>query len=43
MGKIRQNGRESKKQAILTPKEKKAVRRAKKHVAEVAPIIPQSV
>ncbi|EXI90322.1 MAG: hypothetical protein AW11_01026 [Candidatus Accumulibacter regalis] len=39
MGKIRQGNKETKKQAALTPKEKKAVKQAEKHAAGVAPLI----
>lgn len=39
MGKIRQGNKEAKKQAALTPKEKKAVKQAEKHAAGVAPLI----
>ena len=41
MGKIRQSNKEGKKQPALTPKEKKAVKQAKKHASDVAPIIPR--
>jgi hypothetical protein len=40
MGKLRQSNKESKKHAALTPKEKKAAKRAKKHSGDVVPFIP---
>jgi hypothetical protein len=39
MGKIRQTNKESKKQPLLTPKEKKAAKRDKKHVGDAVPLI----
>ena len=39
MGKIRQGNKESKKQAALTPKEKKTAKQAEKLAAGVAPLI----
>ncbi|MEF8733790.1 MAG: hypothetical protein V5B40_18330 [Candidatus Accumulibacter meliphilus] len=39
MGKIRQNNKEAKKQAALTPKEKKAAKLAEKRAAGVAPLV----
>jgi hypothetical protein len=39
MGKIRQNNKEAKKQAALTPKEKKAAKQAEKQSAGVAPLV----
>ncbi len=39
MSKSQRIGREPKKQAQLTPKEKKAAKRAKKHSGDVAPLI----
>jgi hypothetical protein len=39
MSKLKQGNKESKKQAALTPKEKKAAKRAKKHVGDVVPFI----
>jgi hypothetical protein len=39
MSKSQQSNREAKKQAVLTPKEKKAVKRAKKHSGDFAPLI----
>ena len=39
MPKSQRSNRETKKQASLTPKEKKAVKRAKKHAGDVVPLI----
>jgi hypothetical protein len=39
MSKSQQTHRETKKQAQLTPKEKMAAKRAKKHAADPAPLI----
>jgi hypothetical protein len=39
MGKIRQNNKEAKKQPLLTPKEKKAAKRDKKHAGDAVPLI----
>lgn len=39
MSKHEKAGRESKKQPLLTPKEKKAVKQAKKHAGDTAPLI----
>jgi len=39
MGKIRQGNKESKKQPLLTPKEKKTAKQAEKHAPGVAPLI----
>ncbi|MEJ2455149.1 MAG: hypothetical protein P8103_13465 [Candidatus Thiodiazotropha sp.] len=39
MSKSRRSNREGKKQALLTPKEKKAAKRLKKHAADPAPFI----
>lgn len=39
MGKIRQNGKEAKKQPASTPKEKKAAKQAKKNSAGVVPFV----
>jgi len=39
MGKIKKDGREAKKQATLTPKEKKAAKQAKKHASDIVPLI----
>jgi hypothetical protein len=41
MGKERHNSKEAKKQALKTPKEKKAAKQAKKHVADIVPIVPR--
>ncbi len=42
MPKSQRTNRESKKQSLLTPKEKKAAKRAKKHAADVVPLIVKS-
>ena len=39
MSKSQRSNRESKKQSILTPKEKKVAKRVKKHSGDVAPFI----
>jgi hypothetical protein len=39
MSKFQQSNREAKKQPLLTPKEKKAAKRAKKHSRDVVPFI----
>ena len=39
MSKIKHGNKESKKQAVLTPKEKKAAKRARKHVGDAVPLI----
>ena len=39
MSKSQRSNREMKKQAKLTPKEKKAAKRVKKHAGDVAPFI----
>ncbi|WP_459950674.1 hypothetical protein [Denitratisoma sp. agr-D3] len=39
MGKLRQSNKEVKKQALLTPKEKKAVKQAKKHAGDSVPLL----
>jgi hypothetical protein len=39
MGKVRQSNKEEKKQAVLTPKEKKAAKQAKKHASDAVPLI----
>jgi len=39
MTKARDSNKESKKQALLTPKEKKAVKQAKKHLGESVPFV----
>lgn len=39
MTKAKQSNKESKKQPLLNPKEKKAAKQAKKHAADVMPII----
>jgi len=40
MGKIRQSNKEAKKQPVMTPKEKKAAKHAKKHASDTVPLIP---
>lgn len=35
MGKVRQSNKEAKKQPLLTPKEKKAAKHAKKHATDI--------
>jgi hypothetical protein len=39
MSKSQKSNKESKKQAALTPKEKKAAKQVKKHAGDVVPII----
>lgn len=39
MGKVRQSTKEAKKQPVLTPKEKKAAKQAKKHASDIVPLI----
>lgn len=39
MGKARQNNKELKKQAVKTPKEKRAAKQVKKLVSDSAPIV----
>ena len=39
MSKAQRTNREAKKQALLTPKEKKAAKRAKKHAGDAVPLI----
>jgi hypothetical protein len=39
MSKSQQSHREGKKQALLSPKEKKAVKRLKKHAKDTVPLI----
>ena len=38
MGKEQQSKKETKKQAVLNPKEKKAAKQAKKHSSDVVPL-----
>jgi hypothetical protein len=40
MGKVQQSNKETKKQPLLSPKEKKAAKQAKKHGADGTPIVP---
>ncbi len=42
MPKSQRSNREVKKQSLLTPKEKKAAKRAKKHAGDVTPLIAKS-
>jgi len=39
MSKSRQSNKEPKKQAAMTPKEKKAAKHAKKHASAIVPLI----
>jgi hypothetical protein len=39
MSKSQRSNRETKKHAVLTPKEKKAAKKAKKHAGDVGPLI----
>lgn len=39
MGKAKQSNKEVKKQALLTPKEKKAAKQARKHAVDVVPFL----
>lgn len=39
MSKSRQSNKEAKKQAVLTPKEKKVAKQVKKHAGDVVPMI----
>jgi len=40
MNKVRKSNKEERKTPVLTPKEKKAVKQAKKHASDVVPLIP---
>ncbi len=40
MGKEKQSTKEQKKQPLLSPKEKKAAKQAKKHASDTQPIVP---
>ena len=42
MSKAQRSNREARKQAVLTPKEKKAAKKAKKHAGDAAPLIVKS-
>ena len=42
MPKSKQSNKEAKKQAVLTPKEKKAVKQVKKHAGDIVPMIVKS-
>ena len=39
MSKSQRSNREAKKKALLTPKEKKAAKKAKKHAGDIVPLI----
>lgn len=39
MGKVRQGNKEAKKRPVMTPKEKKAAKQAKKHPSDIVPLI----
>lgn len=39
MGKARQSNKETKKQPVLNPKEKKAAKLAKKHASDIVPLL----
>ncbi len=39
MSKLQRSNRETKKESVLTPKEKKAAKRAKKHAGDHQPLI----
>jgi hypothetical protein len=39
MSKLRKSNKESKKQPVMTQKEKKAAKSAKKHMSDVVPLI----
>jgi len=39
MGKDRQSKKEENKQAVKTPKEKKAAKQAKKHASDIVPLV----
>lgn len=39
MGKARQSNKEPKKQAAMTPKQKKTAKQAKKHASDVVPLL----
>jgi len=41
MGKIRQSNKETKKQPLLTPKEKKVAKQVKKHSSDIVPMVPR--
>ncbi|MDR3394808.1 MAG: hypothetical protein P4L70_07380 [Parasulfuritortus sp.] len=43
MSKSQQTNKESKKHALLTPKEKKAAKMAKKHAGDAVPLIVKGV
>lgn len=42
MSKARKSNKESKKQALLSPKEKKMAKQIKKHAGEVVPLLTKS-
>lgn len=39
MGKVRQSNKEAKKHSVMTPKEKKAAKQAKKHAPDIVPLV----
>ncbi|MDP3540402.1 MAG: hypothetical protein Q8S26_17030 [Azonexus sp.] len=41
MSKVPKSNKETKKQAALSPKEKKAAKQTKKHASDTVPIIPR--
>lgn len=41
MSKLKQGNKEAKKQPFMSAKEKKAAKQAKKHAADVVPLIPR--
>jgi hypothetical protein len=42
MGKTQKTNKETKKQSLLSPKEKKAAKQAKKHAGDVVPLVVRS-
>jgi hypothetical protein len=42
MGKTQKTNKEAKKQPVLTPKEKKVAKQAKKHAGDVVPMVVRS-
>ncbi len=40
MNKVRKSNKEERKSPMLSPKEKKAVKQARKHASDVVPLIP---
>jgi hypothetical protein len=41
MSKTPKTNKETKKQAVLSPKEKKSAKQAKKHASDIVPIVPR--